>query len=106
MMLTLKQIFGGQYSNPLAERKVLFEEELWCIYERIPQGLDARFHLIHRCEIRVRAVYTGPHPACSDIAAKGPPRCGACNQAAPDEIVGLLKMHKWGMGDERHAHRV
>jgi hypothetical protein len=93
-MLTLEEMFENHNSSDNPYRKILFEEGLWCIYERIPEGGDDRFHLIHRCSVNVKAVYLDGFPV----------KCRGCNTKPPDEILGLLKLHKWGMGDDKNDY--
>jgi hypothetical protein len=98
-MLTLEEIFVNHNNQgESVERVVLFEEEAWCIYERIPEGMDERFHLIHRCAVNVKAVFTGEYP--HDYKGMTTPKCRGCNAVPSDDILGLLKLHKWGMGDD------
>ena len=96
MMLTLEQIFEHHNNRP-AERKVVFEDGLWCIYERIPEETEGRFHLIHRCDLGTYALYTDDRPNSTpdDMC------CGKCKRVPPDGIQALLKLQRWGMGDDR-----
>ena len=95
-MLTLEQIFEHHNNTP-AKREVIFEDGLWCIYERIPAEMEGRFHLIHRCDLGTYALYMRDH-------SEGPPSdmcCCKCKRVPPDGIQAVFKLHKWGMGDDR-----
>ncbi len=97
-MLTLKEIFNGHNAMPV-DRVVLFEDDLWCIYERIPVEMNDRFNLIHRCGVGTFALHLpdeGQKPY--DV------HCRGCMAVPSDGIVGLLKLHKWGMGDTNHDY--
>ena len=93
-MLTLEDIFEDHNNKP-SKRKILFEEGMWCIYEKTPQYTDDKFHLIHRCMHGVKAVplknyyNNGVH----DISCRG------CGDVPSEGILGLLNLHKWGMGE-------
>ncbi len=99
-MLTLEEMFVDHVASDNCKREVLFEEGLWCIYERIPEGLDERFHLIHRCAVNVKAVFSDAHPNGTPYLVQ----CRGCRAKPSDEILGLLRLHKWGMGDDANAY--
>ena len=95
-MLTLKEIFEGHNGNEEVDRVVLFEEDLWCIYERIPKGWhDDRFNLIHRCGVGAFALdLTQYNDEPYDI------HCCKCGEKPDEGILGLLTLHTWGMGED------
>jgi hypothetical protein len=90
-MLSLNDIFGDE-SFGAFHRKILFEDGLWCIYEKIPDGMDLRFHLIHRC-----------HPASRSISLKYDHtlgnHCIHCSEEPPDGILVLARLQRAGSGD-------
>ncbi len=93
-MIKLKDIFSKvRHGGDPATREILFEDGLWCIYKRIPQGdVDDKYNLIHRCTLGTKAVFLKPSPI----------TCG-CGTEAPEGILGLLKLQQWGTKDGRYC---
>lgn len=95
-MLTLKEIFKGHNYNEEVERVVLFEEGLWCLYERIPMGWhDNRFNIIHRCSVSAYALELDR----TDDETYNI-HCQVCREKPDYGILGLLALHAWGMGED------
>ncbi len=94
-MIKLEEIFSKErHGGTPATRKVLFEEGLWCIYERMPQGnVDDQYNLIHRCGLDTKAVFLKPSPTV----------CPHCDTKAPNGILGLFTLQQWGAKDGEYA---
>ncbi|KKN92325.1 hypothetical protein LCGC14_0208160 [marine sediment metagenome] len=87
-MIKLKDIFSPPHRSGAesADRAILFEEGLWCLYKRTPADMSGRYHIIHRCTLGTNAVNVEDNS----------PQCNVCNAAPSDGIVGLLKLQRWG----------
>jgi hypothetical protein len=88
-MLSLSEIFDDETFGRF-KRKLLFEDKLWCIYEKMPGGMDLKYHLIHRCHLRARAV---------SLRHDAPNSCVQCGCPPPDGILALAKLQRLGSGD-------
>jgi hypothetical protein len=86
-MRNVDEIFGHSYGK----RRILFEDGLWCIYEKNDEGV----YVIHRCD---KTSYS--------LDRDGPWECGSsedypeenrygCGETAPDCIKTLCILHRW-----------
>ncbi len=89
-MRDIDRIFG----HSLGRRRILFEEGLWCIYEKGSEGC----YVIHRCIYVKFALDNELTPDQTDW------RCGitihqegshGCGEEAPDSVKTLFLIHRW-----------
>ncbi len=86
------------FTHGEGKRRLLFEDGLWCIYEKTRDDGDKTVYVLHRCEA-----------AEFSLDSEGPWECGAtradswvagevnsgCGETAPDSIKTLATIHRW-----------
>jgi hypothetical protein len=88
-MRDVDEIFG--HGN--GQRRIVFEEGLWCIYEK--NGDTGDVYAIHRCEKVGYALDQGGAWECGVTEAYPEESRYGCGETAPDSIKTLYTIHRW-----------